>query len=268
MLPPVPKLIRLKGTVTASVVLLPLSQAAVQYALPKGLALGPQKLTPAGTHPVLFSFIEEIRVRLAFPPLNLPTLQNYRGVVLQIPYVHKKGDSRFYLYPVRLYLNRLAPTLAGWLGYSLAQRFVKIEASPTHYDIKGLRNAHLLSAQFEPIGEQGASSAFPNFQRGIAQLLTQPLLIKYPPLKKGPGVFFCASLHYHVDEPQDNSSKLFKPAQLQAMSVKVQLFRQFAQEFFPDSAGDYATTNLNQSPLGAFRLWAGWSLGPCSKQAR
>jgi hypothetical protein len=50
---------------------------------------------------------------------------------------------------------------------------------------------------------------------------------------------------------------------LQAMNAKIQLFRQFAQEFFPGLEGNYTTTNLNESPLGAFRLWADWVLKGC-----
>jgi len=267
MLPPVPKLIQLRGMTTASVIVLPLPQTSVQPALPKGLTLAPQKLTPAGTHPVLFTFTESVGVHFTVTQLKLPSLQGYRGVVLQIPYVHRDDDSRLYIYPVRLYLNQVIPLLAGWMGYSLPQRLVKIEASQTGYEIKSLRNARLLSAQFEPVGDRASLAAFPHFQRGMAQLLAQPLLIKYPPFKKLPGTFFCASLTYHLDEPNPVQIKpadhSVERAQLQAVNVKIQLFHQFTQKFLPHSAGNYTTTNLQESPLGAFRLWSRWSLGPC-----
>jgi hypothetical protein len=243
---------------TASVIVLPLPQTSVQPALPKGLTLAPQKLTPAGTHPVLFTFTEAVGVHFTVTQLKLPSLQGYQGVVLQIPYVHRADDSRLYIYPVRLYLNQVIPLVAGWMGYSLPQRLVKVETSPTGYEIKSLRNIRLLSSQFEPVGERASLSAFPHFQRGMAQLLAQPLLIKYPPFKKLPGAFFCTSLTYHLDEP----------AQLQAINVNIQLFHQFTQKFLPHSAGNYTTTNLQESPLGAFRLWSRWSLGPCNQKSQ
>jgi hypothetical protein len=268
MLPPVLKFIPLKGYTTTTLILLPLPQAAVQHTLPKGLSLASQKLTPAGTHPVLFIFTEEQEVYVGFKGLKLLPLQEYRAFRLQIPYVRKNGNSQLYSYPARLYLNRVVPTLVGLLNYSLPQRFIKIEANQTGYDIKSLRNIPLLSSQFEPVGERAPLSAFPNFQRGMLQTLNQPSIIKYPPLKNGPGAFFCIGHTYALEESQTGQSggRLAKPAQLQPVNAKLQLFRQFAQEFLPNSAGNYTTTNIKESPLGAFHLWSGWSLGPCYRR--
>lgn len=264
MLPHILKQIQLQGQVTASMILLPMPQEAVQNILPKGLSPAAQPFTPAGTHPVFFVFTQEVRVHFVlFNKFSSLHFKDYWEFVLEIPYVKKDKEAhpRLYCYPARLYLNRLAPTLVGLLGYGFPKRLTKIEASATSYNIKTLRDVQLLSGQFELTGGRGPISEFPNFQQGSLQMLSQPVLTQYPPLKKFPGIFLCSLFGYHFNPQPPNSS--FEQAQLQAMNAKVQLFQHFASEFLPGLLGDYTVTNINQSPLGAFRLWADWVLTPC-----
>jgi hypothetical protein len=296
MLPYLLKPIQLRGRITVSIVLLPLPQAAVEKLLPKNLALASQKFTRAGAHPVIFAFTEEVNLHLALQKFRFFRCPDYSEFVLAIPYVQKKGDSRLFLYPAQLYLNRLVPTVAGWLGYGLPKRLAKIavygagglggdlpstqttladarqdfssELHQSSYEIKTLRNIRLLSSQFETIGERKPAAHFPNFERGVLQLFSQPVLTRYPPLKNLPGLFFCLTFvaHSKVTSAQVDSSlsgSLFMDAQVQAMSAKIQLFRQFTQKFFPGLEGNYTTTTLHESPLGAFRLWADWALRAC-----
>jgi hypothetical protein len=98
-------------------------------------------------------------------------------------------------------------------------------------------------------------------------MLAQAYITRYPPHKSLPGLFFCSSFRYDLSEPPSAGPKLYGgeagSAQIQAMNANVQIFRQFAQEFFPGLEGNYTVTNILESPVGAFRLWAGWTLSSC-----
>jgi hypothetical protein len=260
LLPHILNLIRLGGHVSASVVLLPMPQKHVQDILPNKLSLASQQFTPAGTHPVFFIFQE----------LKVHWFKDYYQFALEIPYVRKGDDPRIYCYPARFYLNRLPSTLAGLLGYGFPERWAKVAMNETSYEVQSLRDIRLIAGQFEPVRESGSISQFPNFQRGIAQMLNQAYVTKYPPLRRLPGIFFCSAFRYnlsdwqlHADSSNSFSSGQGKQAQIQALNANIQIFRQFAQEFFPGLEGSYTVTNINESPLGAFRLWADWSLSPC-----
>jgi hypothetical protein len=48
------------------------------------------------------------------------------------------------------------------------------------------------------------------------------------------------------------------------MPATVELYPSFAQQFLPGVVGKYNVPGIDQTPLGAFRLWSDWVLTPCS----
>lgn len=270
MIPNVLKQIQLRGRVTASMVLLTMPQTAVQNILPSALSLAPQPYTPPGTHPVFFGFTGEENVHFVFNGHKFLYFKPYWEFVLEVPFVQKQGDAQPYFYPVRLYLNRLAPTLVGLLGYGFPKRMARFNVTENCYSIETFFSKRpLLSGEFQPTGDKGPISQFPNFQPGMFDMLNQPFLTHYPPIQNFPGLWLCSSFDYHFGPSPDttlplkHSHRQFEPAQIQAMPAAVQLDERFARKFFPGMAGSYTTPGIDESPLGSFRLWADWSLTPC-----
>ncbi len=122
--------VRLAGDWTVQVVQLALPVEQVRQMLPWGLALAPQQLAPAGTHPVRFYFSYGIRASLTgVPGMDMA----YDEQTLAIPYVERTGPllpgSRTgpYLYMPRLWLDNWMPSLGGVLWWGFEKRMALID---------------------------------------------------------------------------------------------------------------------------------------------
>src|SRR4051812_44491898 len=109
--------VNLHGQGTMRGVTLSLPTYAVRNLLPAGLELGPQNVTPAGTHPVVMFYQDLFRGQMSIPTL-LPSLTYFEHTV-GIPYSYMSRDSitpghpgPYYFMP-RLLLNNILATIGG-----------------------------------------------------------------------------------------------------------------------------------------------------------
>ena len=154
-----------------------------------GWELEPQALTPAGTHPVLFSCgtlhgaylsgLGDSRSRLT-----------YEEMVVMVPFVGLRGRSgaaapRAYL--PRLFLNATLPTVGGWLGWGLNKARTRIDADEgaRSYEVRSwVRGTPLLSLRWDAEAARPAQpvSQVPSFQ-AMRDIHEQELLGTLGPLR-------------------------------------------------------------------------------------
>ncbi len=163
-----------KGIYRTRAIVLRLPAAAVAAMLPAGLSLA--TADASGTHPVLLFFGTQSDVRANLWPFPGWT---YHETVIGIPDVQALDATLAYQGPFafmpRLWLDKLAPVLAGVLGYGYAKQLARIETSPHRYTVHDRAGPLLADAQFAPAGPAGKPDHFSGWG-GIERLLDQPLL--------------------------------------------------------------------------------------------
>lgn len=157
----------------------------VRSFLPAGLDLGPQLVTPQGTHPVLFFFNDIFRAYLSLPTL-VPGM-TYHELHIGIPFVcissgplSSEMAGPYYFMP-KLYLDQLLPILGGILFWGFRKEMASVVVTANSYtviDVTGRRVASL-TWKTEAHGGYGKLSEFPYFQV-IQQMLSQTLISQVP----------------------------------------------------------------------------------------
>src|SRR5262249_11656390 len=117
--------VNLNGNSTVRGVTLALPTERVRNFLPAGLELGPQDVTPRGTHPVILLFQEMFRVQMSMPTV-LPSL-TYHEHIFSVPYCYLSSGSITpgypgpYFFMPRLYLDSAEATAGGVLFWGFAK---------------------------------------------------------------------------------------------------------------------------------------------------
>jgi Acetoacetate decarboxylase (ADC) len=234
----------MKGIYGACVVTWSLKTEIVNQILPRMLELAPQDWTAPGLHPVLFMFGRQSNVRPNFVPV--PGLF-YEELIVAIPYIQWRDDRYAYrgpyVYPPRLYLDHLLPTLLGWIpGYP--KRLARIRAEEHTFQVSHLfRDQPVIHARFSSKGEPRPMGDFPLFS-ATAAMLGQPILGKAFLVGPFVGTFLNFELERALIQPAD---------------AELWIDRQFLGGL---PVGKIQTPGIDEVPLGAFRFIVPWNVGP------
>jgi hypothetical protein len=230
------------GIYFSSVVILTIETEIARGLLADGLELGPQNLTPSGTHPLLCMFGYQRDVR---PPFPFPGM-DYLEFIAALPWVHWRQASnscgRPFVFMPRLYLNRFLPTILGWIcGY--AKQLARLHMKETFYHVRNLFTPDpLAEGRFMRKGEPGPPSAFkffPPIQEVFEQRFIGKSLL---------GTFVCTDFRFD-----------FKEARMQAIDADLDIKEECVQGL---PALLYSVKGIDQHPLGAFQLHVRWHLTP------
>ena len=171
-------------------VTLALPTALVRDLLPDGLELGPQEMTPRGTHPVVMGFHDMFRLHPSIPSL-LPSMTYFEHSV-GIPYcfvargrITPTSPGPYYFMPI-LYLDSLLPMLGGRFFWGFAKELAAIRVSSDRYSVTRISGEPVLSLSYDGRGEAMPADGYPHFELQ-RQVTSQPLISMVP---FGVGPFF------------------------------------------------------------------------------
>ena len=256
-------LVNLHGSGCFRSVTLALPTAQVQGFLPAGLVLGPQDLTPPGTHPVIVSFNALQRAEMSVPTL-LPAL-TYHEFTFGVPHCHlpagrlgraldaltgRSGAAPRgpYYYMPRLFLDSVLATLGGLLYWGYAKRLARFASSAGRFAIQAEDGRPLIELAYQAEGDPQPIDTQPAFA-AVRALLDQPLVSQLP-AAVGP-IFVVADFDKHW--PQ---------ATLRPLRTQVRVHAPIVPGFGPGlHPADGQAEGINQSALGSYELNAPWLLG-------
>jgi len=255
--------VNLQGQGTFRSVTLALPTAQVLRLLPAGLVLGPQDVTPPGTHPVILSFNALYRAEMSLPTL-LPSL-TYHEFTLGVPYSYlptgalgralgtligrrdAPPQGPYYCMP-RLFLDSVLATLGGVMFWGYAKKLARFTVGADRFAIQGEDGAPQVSLGFEPVGEPQPVAAFPHFA-AVQAMLDQPLVSQLP-AALGP-VFVVADF----DKQWGQAS--LRPLRTH-VRVEAELVPGFGAASHPASG---VAEGIDATVLGSYELNASWVLG-------
>jgi len=246
--------INLSGDGVFRGVTLAVPKARVEALLPPGLALGPHDVTPAGTHPVIFSFNDLTRAQMSVPSL-LPVL-NYNEYTMGIPYtfIARGGLNRNspgpYYYMPKLFLNSTLAIMGGiaFWGFRKDPAFVHVEDD--RFVIRTQSEQTLTSLAWKPSGAFKPINEVPNFEP-VRRMLDQPLISQVPPLG---GPIYVVS----------DFDKRWDVATIRSLETTLTIDEDFVPDcrsFATCTVGRGTTApGIDKSPLGSYELVAPWRL--------
>jgi hypothetical protein len=228
-----------------------LPTAVVSDLLPMGLALGPQTMTPPGTHPVILGFHDMFKLHTTLPSL-LPSL-TYHEHSVGIPFcyvtfgaVTATSPGPYYFMPTLLLDSALA-TLGGIVFWGYPKRLARITVAGNKYDVSQTNGDPLVSVSWDVSGPFQPASAYPNFAPQQAAI-SQPLL-GLVPLSLGP--FFAVA-----DFPKD-----WTVAQVRPLATVTEVHTDYVVGFgsarYPRSG---KSSGIDVSVTGSYELQAPWSM--------
>lgn len=219
----------------------------VQGFLPYGTSLGPQQLTPRGTHPVMLFFYDFFQVHMTIPN-PLPTM-TYNEHVLGVPHVMvNNGDGwgrdagPFFVMP-RLLLDNIWAILGGLVYWGYPKRLSRIAVTGDRFAVSDLAGSPQLALEFHGHGELLPIQHYPHFAP-VREVLDQPMLTQLP-LGMGP-MLVCSRYDKH-----------WPSVTLRPLAAAVTIDQAFIPGLpcgrFP---GRGWSAGIDQSPLGSYELRA------------
>ncbi|WP_240804486.1 NAD(P)-binding protein [Qingshengfaniella alkalisoli] len=215
----------------------------VRALLPAGLELGPQSITPDGTHPVTFLFNRQVGVRPSFMP-KLLGFPSYHESIVAVSHLRRSGgDETLFSHLPALYLDDRLATLAGRAFYGMAKRPANVTMLNDRYTVRDDHNRLIWKAEYAQRDAPTRLADLADFNV-IRDLLEQPLL-----MKRGPE-FQAAAFDFGL------SAAFATP-----VSASVQIG--------PANGVGLATASYHSPALGqdntgrlpgAFRCWTNWTL--------
>ena len=243
--------LHLSGTGTFRYATLPLPTAIVRRFLPNGLELGPQPMTPPGTHPVLMGFHDMFRLHTTMPSL-LPSM-TYHEHSVGIPYccVAAEGgtvsDPGPYFFMPAVLLDHVLATIGGLLFWGYAKQLATIGNGDGRYTVARVNGQPVLSCSYEPVGVPRPIVEYPGFELQ-RQALSQPV-ISLVPVALGP--FFALT----------GFPKRWDVAMLRPLATVTEIFTDYLIGFpsgrYPSSG---RSTGIDASVMGSYEFQAPWQL--------
>ena len=184
-------LFHLSGIGTMRNVTLALPTETVRTFLPHGLELGPQEMTPSGTHPVIMGFHDMFRLHASVPSL-LPSM-TYHEHSVGIPYCYvtqggamtARTPGPYYFMPILL-LDNVWAALGGILFWGYAKQLGTFSVDSGRFAVTQTGGDPVISVSFEAADEAKPIAAYPYFELQ-RQAISQPLISMVP---FGMGPFF------------------------------------------------------------------------------
>lgn len=245
-------LLHLSGMGTMRNLTLALPTETVRNLLPNGLALGPQEMTPPGTHPVIMGFHDMFRLKGSIPSL-LPSM-TYHEHSVGIPYCYvTQGEiaphspGPYFFMPILL-LDNLWATLGGMLFWGYAKQLATISVDDGQFKVTRTGGESVLSIAFEGVGDAKPIADYPHFELQ-RQAISQPL-ISMVPLSLGP--FFVVA----------GFPKKWDVATVRPLKTVTDVFTDYVVGL---SSGRYPATGrskgIDVSVMGAYELCAPFQVG-------
>jgi hypothetical protein len=237
----------LSGDYFADIVTLALPDDAVRRMLPCGLELGPQTVTPAGQHPVMFAMGRHRDVTMPLLGWTPGFPLNYQELFVVVPALRRPCALGSYkgpfLYPPRLYLDNLQAVLGGELIWGMAKLPARIAQDETSFAVARLIDgAPMLSLASRIAGAYGPVASQPNFAP-LAALLSQRMINK---ALLGLGCYLGATMDWGW------SRAVLRP---------VATVLDIAQAFIPGlPVGRFAAPGIDADPLGSAQVRTHWEL--------
>jgi hypothetical protein len=230
-----------------------LPSAVVASMLPRGMELGPQRLTPKGKHPLVLFFQDLSRMHMTIPTL-LPRM-TYNEQVVGIPFVRVVAGYEWvgplgpFFYMPNLYLNDFLPMIGGRLFWGFNKQFAPIEVNDHSWTVRGDDRRVLISMKWRsPTGGWRTPEAFPHFAefcQSESGIMNQPLVSMLP----GYFQFFSVCSEF---------SKLWSHCRIRPIQSRVHIGEPFVEGLptgsFPKAA-DWSA-GIDAVRLGAFELQA------------
>lgn len=244
-------LVNLSGDGTMRGVTLALPTDRVRDLLPKGLELGPQDITPPGTHPIMLGFHDMFRLKISIPS-PLPNM-TYREHSVGVPFAYvtngtvtHRSPGPYFFMPT-LQLDNIWATMGGVLFWGLPKRLAKFTARTGYYSVSSLSDEPLITATWNAEGEFRPIREFPHFEP-IRQALCQPLIGMYP-LSIGP--LFCVA-----DFPKRWDVATLRPVET-VTDVHTDYVVGFSSGRYPASG---KSPGIDTSVLGSFEMRVSWMM--------
>jgi hypothetical protein len=245
-------LFHLAGVGTMRNITLALPIETVRSVLPHGLELGPQQMTPPGTHPVIMGFHDMFRLHTSIPTL-LPSM-TYHEHSVGIPYcyvtpgmVAAQTLGPYYFMPI-LFLDNLWAALGGILFWGYAKQVAAFCIDRGRFSIRRPSGEPLLSLSYEGVGEPRPIADYPYFELQ-RQVISQPLVSMVP---VGLGPFFVIA-----GFPKKWDVARVRPLRA-VIDVSTEYVAGLSSARYP-SAGQ--SPGIDASAMGAYELYAPFQVG-------
>ena len=244
-------LVNLSGDGTMRGVTIALPTDRVRDFLPKGLELGPQSITPPGTHPIMLGFHDMFRLKLSIPS-PLPNM-TYREHSVGVPFAYVTDGAVTasspgpYFFMPTLLLDNVFATLGGVLLWGLPKKLAQFDARDGHYSVLSQGGEPLVTATWNAAGEFRHIREFEHFEP-IRQALCQPL-IGMMPLSLGP--FFVVA-----DFPKRWDLAMMRPLEM-VVEVHTDYVLGFSSGRYPKQQMSLGVT---ESVLGSYELRVQWMM--------
>lgn len=237
--------------------------AQVQRLLPKGLELGPQTVTPPGTHPVILSFNSMFNAVMSVPTL-LPEL-TYQEFTVGVPFTTLRpgplgramgtmlgrGQNQPmgpYYYMPRLFLDSVLATLGGLVFWGFAKKLARFKLTEGRYAIDAENGAPQISLDWEAQGQPQPLAAYPHFNP-VREMLDQSVISQMP-AAFGP-IFVLTQFN-----------KDWSQAKLRPLRTSVRIDSEFLPGLSPGLIPMQGQTEgIDASVLGSYEVTAPWILG-------
>jgi hypothetical protein len=161
------------------VVFLHLARAEVQSVLPADLKLAQNTSgSLPDVHPVVLVFGHQTDTKLVYPFWTADVGEDYRELILLVPFVQRAGHSRWHNYVVRIYLEDFWAMLLGNQHYGLQKLLATF--SETDADFGVIRDSvAVFASESAPSAawqdDAAAATTLANYQQ-MKQILSMPIL--------------------------------------------------------------------------------------------
>jgi len=158
---------------------LELPTATLRRMLPSTLDLGEQRITAAGTHPVIVQCHSFLHCQFSFPTY-LPPMK-FHEQTFGIPFTRiRGGDSSAYLYMPKLYLDDPWVMIVGRNLWGFDKELANVAVADDNYTVTNFAGRRLLSLTWHVEKEmRPAVGGYPEFDE-VRSMLSQPLLSLWP----------------------------------------------------------------------------------------
>ncbi len=254
----------LVGEWSAQIVTIALPRSAVEQMIAHEPFLGPelelipQCLTPAGTHPVLFTFGTHYRARMTWPNVFPPPM-TYDEMVVMVPFVTRRRRGTRGAAPAprvhmpRLFLSSYLPTLGGRFYWGFNKTMARINYAehdteyPHSYEVGSLSfGSPLVSLRWKVDSDASYQPVLRVLYFQAMRELHEQSLLGQMPGTAGPCLVYAPWL------------KFWSMGTVRRISAEMRILAPFA---FGLDLGRYACAPLSDmNVLGAYQLRVPWAL--------